>query len=271
MERIMAGVGISTYALFWEISDRVPNPLDLSGMVARTRELDCEVLQICDYPKLEALSSAELTRLHDDAAAQEVELEIGTRGTDRAHLEKYLDIAQALEARVVRTMVQKNPEGTLDRAQVVQNLRSLTPRLDSQGVDLAIETYEQVSTQDLVSIIQEVDHPRVGIALDPANCVAGLEHPRDVIDLCAPYTLNLHVKDFAFSRQQGWVGFTYAGAPMGEGLLDYAYEVQQVQPEKRGISQIVEHWLVWQEDAETTVAEERRWTQQTLDYIRSNQ
>lgn len=37
----------------------------------------------------------------------------------------------------------------------------------------------------------------------------------------APQVINLHVKNFAFSRRDGWVGFTYAGAALGTGLLDY--------------------------------------------------
>ena len=121
----------------------------------------------------------------------------------------------------------------------------------------------------LVRFVADVDDPRVGICLDPANCVAGLELPGDVIDRCAPYTLNLHVKDFAFTRRDGWVGFTLAGAAMGEGLLDLGAELSAVRPLERGISMIVEHWLTWQGDPRTTVAMERRWTRQTLARVRS--
>ena len=73
---------------------------------------------------------------------------------------------------------------------------------------------------------------------------------------CAPLTRNMHVKDFAFARQDGWVGFTYSGAPMGEGLHDYAHLLETVRPEDRGINEIVEHWLPWQGDPETTVQAE---------------
>ena len=42
-----------------------------------------------------------------------------------------------------------------------------------------------------------------------------------------------------------------------------------VRPDDRGINQIVEHWLPWQGDPETTVTIEREWTRTTLDYLRS--
>jgi 3-oxoisoapionate decarboxylase len=31
---------------------------------------------------------------------------------------------------------------------------------------------------------------------------------------------NWHVKDLAFTRQTGWVGFSLTGCPLGEELLD---------------------------------------------------
>ena len=80
---------------------------------------------------------------------------------------------------------------------------------------------------------------------------------------------NVHVKDFAFARQAGWVGFTYGGARMGEGLHDYAHLLETVGPRARGVNEIVEHWLSWQGDAETTIRTEREWTRNTVDYLRS--
>lgn len=260
-------LGIGTYALFWEWSDRNPDPIDLPGMLQRTRDLDADVFQICDYPPLATYGDAQLRELRATAEDLGVELELGTRGVEPDHLRDHLHRCDLLGAHVLRSMVQVG-EGKPDLDQVVSILRDLRGDLDALGVDLALETYEQLSSAALVDIVERADHPRIGIALDPANCVAGLEHPDDVIDRCAPHTLDLHVKDFAFSRQAGWVGFTYAGAPMGEGLLDYRHELDAVRPGARGINQIVEHWLVWQGDPHTTIAEERRWTERTLNYAR---
>src|SRR5687767_15914873 len=62
-----------------------------------------------------------------------------------------------------------------------------------------------------------------------------------------------------FTRQAGWVGFTLAGCPLGEGLLDYDEMITVVDPASRGINQIVEHWLPWQDDAEATSLLEAQW------------
>ena len=39
--------------------------------------------------------------------------------------------------------------------------------------------------------------------------------PRDVVGRCAPYAVNVHVKDFEFTRRDALVGFTLAGAALG--------------------------------------------------------
>ena len=143
------------------------------------------------------------------------------------------------------------------------------PAYEASGVSLALETYEQLSSTDLVALVESVGSRRLGICLDPANCVANLEHPVAVIDRCAPYVANLHVKDFAFTRRGGWVGFTLEGVELGKGLLPYDYMIEKVDPEARGINQVVEHWLTWQEDYATTARLENAWNAHNLARMRS--
>ncbi|CEG99066.1 Xylose isomerase domain protein TIM barrel [Propionibacterium freudenreichii] len=263
-------VGISTYALFWESSDHCPRPITLAGMIDRAADMGCNVLQICDFEPIEHQSGRQLAELRSHADDRGVRLELGTRGIDPSHLARNLDLCEALGVRLLRSMVPAAFSGGR-RGDALEELAKIADRLDAQGVELALETYEQFATSDLVSLVAEMDDPHIGIALDPANTVANLELPNDVITMCAPFTLNLHVKDFDFTREEGWVGFHYSGAPMGQGLLDYAHEMSQVRPVARGISQIVEHWLPWQGDIETTIDVERRWTEQTITHIKENQ
>jgi 3-oxoisoapionate decarboxylase len=254
-------IGLSTYAFFWR-------KLSLHDMLKQTNELGCTVFQICDYPAVESLSTAELADLRDTAADLGVELELGTRGIAPEHLHRYLDLCNQLGATLLRSMLYTATHRP-STSEAVALLTEAMPAFESHGVTLALETYEQVPTADLVSVIEAVDSDALGICLDPANCVAGLELPHDVVDRTAPYVKNMHIKDFAFARQAGWVGFTLAGCPLGEGLLDYDEMVAVVDPASRGINQIVEHWLSWQDDAETTCLLENQWTQHSVKYLRS--
>ena len=268
-------IGIGTYSLFWEFEGRNPDPLDIPGMVDRAARLGCEVFQICDDPRLEDLDAAQLRELRERAELLGVELELGTRTIDPAHLRRHIDLAGALGARTLRSMIQAQ-EIEDGPATAVTALRAVLPRLEEAGVTLALETYEQVPTSTLLAVVEELDSPHVGICLDPANCVSALEHPKDVVEACAPRTVNLHVKDFAFARQEGWVGFTYSGAPLGEGLLDLDHELRHVYSGDRAASAvgrapsaIVEHWLPWQGDLATTLETERALTDRTPAALRA--
>lgn len=261
-------IGIGTYALFWEFSERNPEPLDIAGMIDRAAQLGCEVFQICDDPRIEQLDADGLRALRERAEILGITLELGTRTIGRDHLGRYLDLAEALGASTLRSMIQA-PEIEAGPGAAVATLRESLPRLESTGITLALETYEQVPTATLLEVVAALDSPRIGICLDPANCVSALEHPRDVVESCATRTVNLHVKDFAFARQEGWVGFTYSGAPLGEGLLDLDHELSSVYAESRTPSAIVEHWLPWQGDLDSTLSAERAWTDRTLAALRT--
>jgi sugar phosphate isomerase/epimerase len=131
-------------------------------------------------------------------------------------------------------------------------------------VSLGLETYEMVSTTDLLGLVESVGDPGFGVVLDASNVVARLEQPRSVVEMCAPYVVNLHVKDFRFERAPGLVGFSLTGCPLGTGMLDLRHLFATVRPKQRGISQVVEHWLPWQGDEEATLAREREWTATAL-------
>ena len=258
-----SSIGLSTYSFFWQWHETAPRPLTLAEIVAKTASWDVGLLQLCDYPELDRYDPAQAADLAAAGREHGVAYELGTRGLDTAHLLHYLDLAGHLDVTLVRSMVTHE-----EIADAPELLAKAVPAYADAGVTLALETYEQIPTQTLVDLVTDADSAYVGIVLDPGNSVAALETPRSTIDLTAPLVRNLHVKDFAFSRQAGWVGFTYAGARLGEGLLDYDYLVEQVRPHERGINQIVEHWLVWQGDSEATCRLEDDWTLHNLAYLR---
>ncbi len=261
-------IGIGSYALFWEWHDH-PQPMTIDAMLDRAAELGCSVFEICDDDRIESYSAAALTALRDRAHQLSLRLQLGTRGIDPARLDRYIRIAEALDARVLRSMVLR-ADAALGVEHVVATLRQSTDRLRAAGVQLALETYEQVPTAMLVAAVEAIGSAQVGICLDPANCIAALERPADVIDAAARHAVDLHVKDFAFARQEGWVGFTLTGARMGDGQLDLAHELRAVYADGRSPAAIVEHWLPWQGDSATTVALERSWTESTLTALRAS-
>ena len=256
-------IGLGTYAFFWHHWSENPERIDVHEALRRTRALDVDLFQICDFAPLDTFSAAELAAVKATADELGITLEVGTKGIAPEHLSRYLEIAVALDATLVRSMLY-TPESRPTLAEAEKYLTEALPAFAAAGVELALETYEQVSSTDLVALIEAVGHPSLGICLDPANAVAALENPRDVIDRTAPYVKNIHVKDFAFTRRGGWVGFTLEGAPLGTGLLDFDYLIDTVRPAERGINLIVEHWLPLHDTLEETVRLEDEWNTHNL-------
>jgi sugar phosphate isomerase/epimerase len=261
-------IGLGTYAFFWQHSDRVDDPLSLIGALEATRALDVDLFQICDYAPLELMTDGELRNAASAARDLGLTIELGTKGIEPAHLQRFLQLSEIFDARLVRSILY-GPDSRPTLAEAEDRLRTALPAYEASDVTLALETYEQVATAALVALVSSFGSPQLGICLDPGNVVARLERPRDAVESTAPLVANVHAKDFAFARQEGWVGFTYSGAPMGTGLHDYPHLLETVRPRERGINEIVEHWLPWQGDAETTIRIEREWTRTTLEYLRS--
>lgn len=261
-------IGLGSYAFFWQHSDRVERPLSLVDAFEATRELGVDLFQICDYAPLEAMTDQDLRNAAGAARDLGLQIELGTKGIEPERLARFLTFAEVFDAKLVRSMV-TGPDSNPTLPQALNWLTEALPAYEAEGVTLALETYEQVSTENLVELVAAAGSPNIGVCLDPANVVARLEQPMEVVELAAPVTVNVHVKDFAFARQDGWVGFTYSGAAMGTGLHDYPHLLREVRPRERGVNEIVEHWLPWQGGAEATVRAEQAWTRTTVDYLRS--
>lgn len=263
-------IGLSTYAYFWQLSEKAPRTMSLFEAIDDSQRLGATVFQICDYPAITGWTSRELARLAQHAAQAGITLELGTKGVTPDHLQRYLALAGELDCALLRTMI-NSPDHRPTLSEAQRSLETVLPAFEKQGVAICLETYEQVPTDDNIALVKAINSGLVGICLDPANCVASLESPMDVVAKTAPYVLNWHVKDFAFSRRDGWVGFTLAGAKLGEGLLRYDEIYPHIEPQIRGINQIIEHWLPWQGDGESTCRIEAAWTEHNMKYLLDKQ
>lgn len=272
-------LGLSTYAYFWRTSDRVPEPMTLDDAMRDAATHDgIDLFQICDHLPLDEASDERLAAIRALADDLGLTLEVGTRGTHPDHLARYLHVARALGATLVRSMW-TNGDDQPDGAETERRLRAALPAYEQAGVTLALETYEVVATNDLVAVVEAIGSDHLGICLDPANTVARLEQPAEVVASTAPYVKNWHVKDSGFTRSPGWVGFQYTGVPIGTGVVDHAGIRAVIDPDARGINRVIEFWLPWQDEAlgntgdpaQSTTRTEAAWTEHTIEYIRSKE
>jgi len=98
-------------------------------------------------------------------------------------------------------------------------IRDLGPVLRQNGSRINLETHGDVTTFELVRLVEDVGPDIAGICLDTANVLCHAEDPVLAARRAAPYTHLTHTKDgiIYFSSR----GYVRQGRPPGQGCLDW--------------------------------------------------
>ena len=101
----------------------------------------------------------------------------------------------------------------------IEVLRALSLMAAEFDVMITMELHVDLTSLELVNIIEAVDSEHVQVNLDTANALGLLEDPVDAARALAPYVHTTHFKDTCvYPTEEGynWLG----GAPLGRGLVD---------------------------------------------------
>jgi sugar phosphate isomerase/epimerase len=259
-------IGLSSYTWPWAVgrAGHVPdNPLDVRGMLEKTKGYGIDVLQIADNPALHLLPGEELESIARTAGEYGITLEVGTRGIEPSHLMRYLGIAKTLGSALVRSITRAIG------ADALSMIREVLPEYREAGVSIALENHDEHGTGELAAFLERIGSPFVGVCLDTVNSFAALETPDRVVDNLAPYTLNLHVKDFEVVRFGSELGFSIVGRPAGGGRLDVAWLLGRLKDEGRDPNAILELWTPYTNNLAETIALEEEWAARSLEYLRT--
>lgn len=265
-------LGVSSYAFGWAVgvAGLMPSkPMTEADLILFARGQGLRLVQFGDHIPLHTFDEARLARLRDLARQNGavVEMEIGARGLRESHLARYIALAKALDARLVRFVID---EGSYEPAEtdVTALLKASIPLLQEAGVTLGIENHDRFSARTLRRMIETVGSPRVGICLDTANSLGageGLEH---VLEQLGPVTVNLHLKDYSITRVPHAMGFVIEGRPAGEGRLDVPALRDAIARHGRCRTAVLETWTPPEPLLAATIAKERRWTEAGLAYLK---
>ena len=183
-----------------------------------------------EFPPLRMLPSLqpdELARAGEYAASRGLFIVVDAGIVDVQELTALLPAAAALGARTVRTIVSNILEGdrravrdTWPRylAEIAARLRAALLLAEQSGVAIALENHQDVTSQELVALCEEVGSPLVGVNLDAINPLAVAEEPLAFARRVAPYLKHVHLKDYRlYSTPQG---YRLVSCAVGAGVLD---------------------------------------------------
>ena len=136
-------------------------------------------------------------RLYRTAQKQGINLEIGMQSFSTESIKLYLDIAERLDARILRIALDGNDVGTSDDI-IAKEFKNILPIAEKINCKIAIENHFAFPSDRMAKIIKLVDEEYLGACLDVANSICAGEWPDETIDCLKDYTINLHIKDYQF-------------------------------------------------------------------------
>ena len=127
----------------------------------------------------------------------------------------------------------------------VAAMRTCAEILEDEEVYLAVENHIDFTGKEQAELLEAIDSPFVGCAMDTANGVCVYSNPDDDIAALAPYTLTTHMKDYAVVQEilPGRIPFMPTSVAVGEGIIDFPRALQlfaKFSPRRRGLHLIVE-------------------------------
>ena len=262
--------GISTYTYTWAIGvpgSEPEKPMTVLSLISKAAGFKVDCVQLADNLPLNWADNDEMSNIRQFAQSHHIGIEIGGRGLTEENLHRHTEMAAFFESPIVRMVIDGNnyyPE--MDT--ILSVIRNGRRELESEGIILALENHDRLHASIFRDIVEVSASPNVGICLDCVNSIGIGEDIETVLKCLAPYTVNLHIKDFSVKRVSHKMGFVIEGTPAGQGLLNLPRIIEGLQPYGRCNSGILELWTPPAENLQETIQREETWAQESVTYIK---
>lgn len=144
-------------------------------------------------------------------------------------VEKAAYIAHKLGATIAKYSLDIRREGPLygscmqatvmrQLADVHDEIVKALPTLEKYGVTLAVENHTETFADEILWVVNTVDHPLVKTCVDTVNSMGVLEGPEEAIKKLAPLAVCTHFCDHKWTRDA--YGARFHGMALGEGDMD---------------------------------------------------
>lgn len=105
--------------------------------------------------------------------------------------------------------------------------KRLAPIARDLGLHMNAETHEEITSFELVRLVEEVGPDVMGITYDTANPLQRAEHPALTAKRIAPYVRQTHIKDAALFFEPE--GIRFQMRPNGQGAVDLNWVLPELQ------------------------------------------
>jgi sugar phosphate isomerase/epimerase len=197
--------------------------------------LDDGVLENLDVSYLQEVKAAAVE--HHLYLEYNFSMDMGGMGIGIQHdLDEAIATAKALGADIVKvSMDLKRPRpvsASRFHPEVMEQMNSFANRLKASapaaadaGIKIAVENHCDSFSEEILLLLDRVNHSAVGACIDTVNALMVMEDPMQAIEKLAPRAFTNHFKDNRIEFQR--YGFKLTGTAVGEGDIDMkrAYDI----------------------------------------------
>jgi sugar phosphate isomerase/epimerase len=264
-------IGVGSYALAWSIGVPgfiPPSPMNIFQFLEFVYHKGITLVQIADNLPLHIYSRKELNNILNRSQELGIKVEVGTRGLIPENINRYLEIASLFSADLLRVVIDTH-EFKPDLKEINRIIGNLLPELERRNIKLAIENHDRFKSRQFKDIIKNADSELVGICLDSVNSIGADEGFDSVFDTLAPYTINLHLKDYVIRRKAHMMGFDILGTPAGKGMMPINRVMEILKKYGKSKSIIVELWPSPEDTIQQTIRKEKQWVNDSIEYLKT--
>lgn len=118
-------------------------------------------------------------------------------------------------------------------------LSRLAPIARDLGIHLNLETHEEITSFELVRLVEAVGADSTGIVFDTANVLQRIEHPTWAARRVAPYVRQTHIKDALIAHGDG--GLLFQLRPCGEGVVNFREVLPEIARANSSVNLTIEN------------------------------
>lgn len=269
-------IGIGSYAYRYAIGFRnftPPHPMTVVEFFTEAHRLGLDGVQLCENLAYAEYPFSEFRAMRTIAQESGLFIELGMRNLTEQNLQRHFEIADVLSSRFLRVVLGDNSnyrEEDPDRLiqQSCSVLKNALSELKSLGLTIGIENHFDVTTDNLVRLVQEIDDEHVGLIFDTTNCLGFIQTPEDALAMIGPYLVSVHLKDYMVHKVEA--GYLIRGTILGQGWLPVEKILDAVRSYNPKVSIILEMTTRRDPDqnVEATIAWEREAIEQSIRTLR---
>lgn len=209
--------------------------LDLDKLMDLAVEEGIEVLHITLVDLDNDTSPEHLAAVKENAKKHGLDLELNVSFNApsdprvNATIEEALEIGHAIGATLVKFSTDVEhphplshscmcPEAVTQLAEIVANFKKNIPTIEKYGMKVAIENHCDLFSDEVIWILEQLNHPLIGACCDTINSLVLAEGVADSVEKMAPYTYCVHFCDNrVFADPDGTHSL---GCAIGDGDID---------------------------------------------------